>query len=123
VVVEAVDVVQGHGFSTHSTVRHGLRRLINSVANSPATVSPQGIVEFAADRSDGGADAGFGEPVGERDRGVIRAGILVVDQPGGVVYTKGFKLSTYAAWWILQALIQAVADQTRTIRSPRTWSS
>lgn len=33
-------------------------------------------------------------------------------------YTKGFKLSTYATWWIRQAISRAVADQARTIRIP-----
>ena len=33
-------------------------------------------------------------------------------------YTKGFKLSTYAAWWIRQAITRAIADQARTIRIP-----
>nr|AAF89531.1 RNA polymerase sigma factor [Peanut witches'-broom phytoplasma] len=33
-------------------------------------------------------------------------------------YTKGFKFSTYATWWIRQAITRAVADQSRTIRCP-----
>ena len=33
-------------------------------------------------------------------------------------YTKGFKLSTYATWWIRQAISRAIADQGRTIRLP-----
>jgi RNA polymerase primary sigma factor len=33
-------------------------------------------------------------------------------------YTKGYKLSTYATWWIRQAITRAVADQARTIRIP-----
>ena len=36
-------------------------------------------------------------------------------------YTKGFKFSTYATWWIRQAITRAIADQARTIRIPFRW--
>src|SRR6185503_11763537 len=33
-------------------------------------------------------------------------------------YKRGFKLSTYATWWIRQSITRAIADQARTIRVP-----
>ena len=36
-------------------------------------------------------------------------------------YSKGFKFSTYATWWIRQAITRAIADQARTIVSQSTW--
>jgi RNA polymerase primary sigma factor len=33
-------------------------------------------------------------------------------------HRRGFKLSTYAAWWVRQAITRAIADQARTIRVP-----
>ena len=33
-------------------------------------------------------------------------------------YAKGFKFSTYATWWIRQAITRSIADQSRTIRIP-----
>jgi len=38
-------------------------------------------------------------------------------------WEKGFKFSTYATWWIRQAMMRAMADQGRTIRIPSQWSS
>ena len=37
-------------------------------------------------------------------------------------YHRGFKFSTYATWWIRQAISRSLADHARTIRIPSTWS-
>ena len=38
-------------------------------------------------------------------------------------YRRGYKFSTYATWWIRQAITRSIADQARTIRIPRKWRS
>src|SRR5699024_6289551 len=57
-------------------------------------------------------------------RGMLRLGLIQEGSLGliGAVdrfdYTKGFKFSPYATWWIRQAITRALADQARTIRIP-----
>ncbi|MGX9395819.1 RNA polymerase sigma factor [Mycoplasma sp. 1573] len=53
----------------------------------------------------------FIDLISEGNAGILKA----VDKYD---YTKGFKFSTYATWWIRQAITRAVADQARTIRVP-----
>ncbi len=53
----------------------------------------------------------FQDLIAEGNNGLIRA-INKYD------YTKGFKISTYATWWIRQAITRAIADQARTVRIP-----
>ena len=53
----------------------------------------------------------FSDLIAEGNKGLIKA----IDKYD---YTKGFKVSTYATWWIRQSITRAIADQARTIRVP-----
>ncbi len=66
---------------------------------------------FRSPRSTATAACSFLDLIQEGNTGLMRA----VDK---YEYRRGFKFSTYATWWIRQAITRAIADQARTIRIP-----
>jgi len=117
-------------FSTDDPVRMYLKEI-----GKVALLSPEEEVELAMKMSEGDedarrrmAEANLRLVVSIAKRYVGR-GMMFLDliQEGnlGLIkavekfdYTKGYKFSTYATWWIRQAITRAIADQARTIRIP-----
>ena len=117
-------------FSTDDPVRMYLKEI-----GKVALLSPEDEVDLAVRMAEGDedakrrmAEANLRLVVSIAKRYVGR-GMLFLDliQEGnlGLIkavekfdYTKGYKFSTYATWWIRQAITRAIADQARTIRIP-----
>ncbi|MCL2568754.1 MAG: RNA polymerase sigma factor RpoD [Oscillospiraceae bacterium] len=117
-------------FSTDDPVRMYLKEI-----GKVALLSPEEEIELATRMAEGDeearrrmAEANLRLVVSIAKRYVGR-GMMFLDliQEGnlGLIkavekfdYTKGYKFSTYATWWIRQAITRAIADQARTIRIP-----
>ena len=117
-------------FSTDDPVRMYLKEI-----GKVPLLSPEEEIELAARMSQGDEDAKHRMTeanlrlVVSIAKRYVGRGMLFLDliQEGnlGLIkavekfdYTKGYKFSTYATWWIRQAITRAIADQARTIRIP-----
>ncbi len=101
-------------FSTRldpASVDPAVLRLKDEEATNALTVANLRLVVSIARRYTGRSSMSFLDLVQEGNMGLMRA-VEKFD------YRKGYKFSTYATWWIRQAITRAIADQGRIVRIP-----
>ncbi len=128
--IEEIDVTNIEGVSVDDPVRMYLREIgkIPLLTYEQEIELAKGILEGNEDSKKKLSESNLRLVVSIAKKYVGR-GMLFLDliQEGnmGLIkavekfdYTKGYKFSTYATWWIRQAITRAIADQARTIRIP-----
>ena len=108
----AVDRLEAHGYGDQAEEME-LRRVVclgYEAKEMFVTANLRLVVAFARGYS-GTPGIDFLDLIQEGNLGLIRA-VEKYD------WRKGFKFSTYATWWIRQAITRAIADKTRTVRVP-----
>ena len=96
-------------FSTDDPVRMYLKEI-----GKVALLSPDEEIELAKRMAEGDEEAK--RRMAEANLRLVVLGLIRAVEKFD--YAKGFKFSTYATWWIRQAITRAIADQARTIRIP-----
>ncbi len=101
----------GRGNTSPNRLKH-LRRLIEDGRSaSERLIQANALLVISVAKKYIGRNVPFIDLIQEGNIGLMRAAKKFD-------YTRGFKFSTYATWWIRQAITRALADQSRTIRLP-----